>query len=149
MYTAFMPPRRPPGYMTEDLELQIVSGPPRYTSQTTGPVEHITLERANGEPMGYIYANDADDAAGWVAFANASSDAWNDAAFWIIRLQKAKARSLTPTQALDELLTTTTPGSRVIPGSRATSPSLDALKALAGIPKAEPTPAPRRRGEPA
>ena len=49
----------------------------------------------------------------------------------------------------DELLTTTTPDSRIVPGSRATSPSLDALKALAGPPKAEPAPAPRRRGEPA
>lgn len=135
--------------MTEDLELQIVSGPPRYTRLATGPVEHITLERANGEPMGFIYVNDANDAAGWVAFANASAEAWNDAAFWIIRLQKGKARSLTPTQALDELLTAATPDSRVVPGSRATSPSLDALKALAGTPKEEPAPPPRRRGQPA
>ena len=125
--------RRPPGYMTEDLQLREVSGPPRYTSRTNGPVEHITLRRTSGEVMGYIYFNDDDDAAGWQARAGASPDAWNDAASWIRILRDAKVRGLKPTEALGELLKAVNPRSHIVPGSRATSANLTALRVLAGF----------------
>jgi hypothetical protein len=125
--------RRIPGYMVEDLELRIVGGPPRYARDTDKAVEHITLRRAGGELMGYIYGNDEDDAAGWVAQAGASPEAWNDAAFWIRMLQDAKARGLKPSEALNELLQAANPASQIVPGSRATSANLDALRALAGV----------------
>ncbi len=126
------PPGYTPGYMTEDLEMQQVSGPPRYTSRTNGPVEHITLMTTKGELMGYIYANDEDAAAGWQAAARASPAAQNLAAPWIQMLCDAKKRGLKPGAALDEMLRTAIPNSYVVPGSRKTSENLDALKKLAG-----------------
>lgn len=127
--------RHAPGYMTEDLELRVVSGPPAYAARTSKPVEHITLKRTAGEVMGYIYFNDDDDAAGWVAQAGASPEAWNDAAFWTRILRESKASGLKPTEALRELFAATNSRSHIVPGSRSTSPSLAALKAIAGVPQ--------------
>ena len=121
-----------PGYMTEDMELRQVSGPPRYTSRTNGPVEHITLATNQGELMGYIYANDEDAAAGWQAAARASPAAQNLAAPWIRMLHDARKRGLKPSAALDEMLRAAHPNSHVVPGSRKTAASLDVLKKLAG-----------------
>lgn len=121
-----------PGYMTEDLEMRQVSGPQRYTSRTNGPVEHIALMTTQGELMGYIYANDEDAAAGWQAAARASPAAQNLAAPWIQMLRDAKKRGLKPSTALDEMLRTAIPNSHVVPGSRKSAVSLDALKKLAG-----------------
>ncbi len=109
-----------------------VSGPPRYTSRTNGPVEHIALMTTQGELIGYIYANDEDAAAGWQAAARANPAAQNLAAPWIRMLRDAKKRGLKPSTALDEMLRTAIPNSHVVPGSRTTSVSLDALKKLAG-----------------
>ena len=118
--------------MTEDLEMREVSGPPRYTSRTKRPVEHITLATRQGELMGYIYANDEDGAAGWQAAARASPAAQNLAAPWMRMLLDAKRRGLKPSAALDEMLRATVPNSHVVPDSRRISASLDALKELAG-----------------
>lgn len=114
--------------MTEDLEIRIVSGPALYTTATAKAVEHITLRRAGGEVMGFIYGNDEDDAAGWVAREGASPEAWNDAAFWMRMLRDAKGRGIKPSQALDEMLLANNPRSHVVPGSRTVSASLDELK---------------------
>src|SRR3954451_478835 len=96
--------RRPPGYMTEDLQMREISGPPRYTSRTDKPVEHITLRTTTGEVMGYFYFNDDDDAAGWQPQAGASPTAQNHAAFWVGILLDCKKRGLNPSAALDEML---------------------------------------------
>lgn len=117
--------------MTEDLELKIVSGPPAYARHTDKPVEHITLQRADGEIMGYIYCNDDDDAAGWVPRAGASPEASNDASFWIRILQDARKRGLKPSEALDAMMRTANPKSHVVAGSRTRSENLDSLRALA------------------
>lgn len=131
-------PRRPaPGYMTEDLQMRIVSGPPHYTSRTEKPVEHVLLRTSEGERMGFIYVNDEDDAAGWQVYAGASPDAQNWAAPWIRILRDCKGRGLKPSAALELILQTTHPRSEVVPGSRATSANLAALAELAGMP---PTP---------
>ena len=124
--------RRTPGYMTEDLELREIAGPPRYTSRTEKPVEHITLQAATGERIGYIYANDEDEAAGFRPHAGASAAAWNLAAFWVRILMECRKQGLKPSAALDRMLATSDPLSRVVPGSRATAESLGRLEELAG-----------------
>jgi len=128
------PPGFIPGYMTEDLEMREISGPPRYTSRTDKPVEHITLATKEGELIGYIYANDEDEAAGWQAVAGASPDAQNLAAPWMRMLRDAKKRGLKPSAAFDEMLRATHPNSHIVRDSRRTSASLDALKQLASLP---------------
>jgi hypothetical protein len=125
------PPGFIPGYMTEDLEMREVAGPPRYTSRTDKPVEHIALASKDGKLIGYLYANDEDDAAGWQPVASTSPEEQNLAAPWMRMLQNAKQRALKPGAALDELLRATLPNSRIVPGSRKMSASLDALRALA------------------
>lgn len=122
---------RPPGYLTEDLELQI-SGPARYTSRTDKPVVHITLADGSGVLIGYLYANDDDDAAGWVPLAIATPAQQNLVSPWVMWLREAKTRGIKPSAALDELLGAQPSNhSRVVAGSRHTTPSLEALRQLA------------------
>ena len=137
MSTGRRPPGFVPGYMTEDLQMREISGPPRYTSRTNGPVEHITLATQGRKPIGYFYANDDDEAAGWLPLGGASPDEQNLVAPWNRMLLDAKKRGLRPSAALDEMLGATHRHSRIVPGSRTTSASLDALKALAGEPAVE------------
>ena len=111
-----------------------VSGPPRYTSRTDKPIEHITLRTTGGEVMGYIYINDEDDAAGWQPQSGASPTAQNHAGFWVRILLDSKKRGLKPSAALDEMFRASNSNSNIVPGSRSTSPNLAALKALAGAP---------------
>jgi hypothetical protein len=127
-----------PGPFSEDLE-PLISGPPRYTSRTEKPVEHITLTDARDVVIGYFYANDDDDAAGWQGRRAAGPASWNLAGPWIRRLRDAKKRGLKPSAALDELIRAGTddpanPRSRVIAGSRRTAASLTELKRLADAP---------------
>ena len=82
--------RRPPGYMTEDLEMAKVSGPPKYTSRTDKAVDHIALADKQGTVIGYIYANDEDDAAGWQGRPSAGFAAQNLAGPWLMKLRDAK-----------------------------------------------------------
>jgi len=123
--------RGAPGYMTEDLALREVGAAARYTSRTERAVEHILLATTQGELMGYLYANDEDDAAGCVAMAGASVTAQNLAAFWMRILLDAKRRGKKPSVALDEMMAATHASSHVVPGSRQSSASLAALKAIA------------------
>lgn len=123
--------RRPPGYMNEDLQMREVSGPPKYTSRTDKPVEHITIADPHGQVIGYLYANDEDDAAGWVPRPAAGPAAGNLVTPYIRGLLDAKKRGLAPTAALDELLGHAHSGVKAIAGSRATAANLDTLRALA------------------
>ena len=120
-----MTPRRPPGYMSEEFEFHI-SGPPLYRARTDKPVEHVTLRTAEGELMGYIHANDEDDAAGWQPASGAIPTAQNHAAPWMRNLQAAKTRGLKPSASLDELLCATHPSAHIAPGLRSTSANLAA-----------------------
>ena len=124
--------RRAPGYMTEDLQMRIISGPPSYTTRTDGPVDHVMLRTTTGEVMGYIYVNDDDDAAGWIPLAGASPHAQNLAAFWIRILRDLKGRERKPSEALAQALTVVSPHFEVVAESRQTSANLEALKILAG-----------------
>ena len=134
MSTGRRPPGFVPGYMTEDLQMREISGPPRYTYRTDKPVEHITLATQEGKPIGYFYANDEDEAAGCQPLAGASPDEMNLFPPWNRMLLDAKKRGLKPSAALDEMVGATHRNSRILPGSRTTSASLHALEALAGDP---------------
>ncbi len=124
--------RKPPGFLTEDLQ-PTVKGPAKYTSRTDKAVEHIALSDETGAVIGYIYANDDDDAAGWVPKAGATPDQQNLAPPWIAMLRDAKQRGIKPSAALDELLVAQPANkTRAVAGSRQTSPSLDVLKMHAG-----------------
>ena len=133
MSTGRRPPGFVPGYMTEDLQPREISGPARYTSRTSGPVDHITLATQEGKPIGYFYANDEDEAAGFEPIAGASPDEQNLVAPWNRMLLDAKKRGLKPSAALDEMLPASHRNSRILQGSLTVSASLDALKALAKI----------------
>jgi hypothetical protein len=99
-----MADEQPPGFLTEDLELRVTGGPPRYRSKTDGPVDYITIRDAQDGVIGHIYANHEDDAAGWHPRPGAGPEALNLAAPWVRMLHAAKARGLAPTAALDELV---------------------------------------------
>ena len=137
MSTGRRPPGFIPGYMTEDLQMREISGPPRYTSRTDKPVEHITLATQEGKPIGYCYASDEDEAAGCLPLAGASPDEQNLFPPWNRMLLDAKKRGLKPSAALDEMVGATHRNSRILPGSRNIPASLDALRALAGHPAAK------------
>jgi hypothetical protein len=125
--------RHIPGYMTEDLQPRI-TGPAQYTSRTDGPVVHITLADQAGRAIGFLYANDADDAAGWVPRATATPQQQNLASPWVMLLREARQRDLKPAAALDELMSAAPAnGSHAVAGSRRCAASIAALKQLAAL----------------
>ncbi|MFE7618009.1 DUF6508 domain-containing protein [Streptomyces sp. NPDC057496] len=108
---------------------------PRYRGTTDKPVRYLTVVDAEGVAMGYPWANDEDDAAGWCLRPAGDAAGVGDGVVWARRLEEAKARGLAPTAALAGSAGGAGPGAvgRVVPGSLATAPSLDALKELARV----------------
>ncbi|MGW2180070.1 DUF6508 domain-containing protein [Streptomyces sp. NPDC001732] len=111
------------------------SGAPRYRSTTDRPVHHLTVADARGEAMGYLWANDEDDAAGWCLRPAGDAASVGEGVGWSRKLDEARARGLVPTAALAELAGGSAPGpvGRIVPGSLATASSLEALKELARV----------------
>ncbi|MEU2672278.1 DUF6508 domain-containing protein [Streptomyces sp. NPDC007164] len=108
---------------------------PRYRAETDGPVHHLTVANARGEAMGYLWANDEDDAAGWCLRPAGDRAGINEGIEWSAKLSAAKARGLAPTAALARLARGSDPRcvSHVVPGSLAEAPSLAALMELAHV----------------
>lgn len=130
--------RKPPGYMTEDLTLRQVSGPPSYKGITEKAVEYIAIANQSDVIVGYLYANDEDDVVGWQPRPAAGNDANSTYYRWMMMLRDCKARGLAPSAALDELVGKGVdhpekPRSHVAPGPRQQAPSLAALKEIAGV----------------
>jgi hypothetical protein len=121
--------RQPPGFLTEDLAPRITGGPPRYSSRTEGPVVFVAITA--GPVIGYLYANDDDDAAGWLPRRDATPDQQNLAAPWIRRLRDAKARGLAPVAALQELRGASNGRSAIARNAPGAAENLDALRAIA------------------
>jgi hypothetical protein len=124
------------GPMSEDLEPRTISGPPRYRSKTDKGVEYVALADRDDRVIGYFYANDEDDAAGWQGRADVPPVSANLAAAWIRSLRDAKKRGLKPSAALDELIRRRVdyaddPRTRIV-GPRKAAPSLASLRKLAG-----------------
>ena len=120
------------GYREEDLEFRPVSGPPRYGHTASGPVRYVVIANQDGV-IGYLWASDPDDAAGYEFRRSAGDVAANAGVPWYQRLREAKARGLSPSQALAELAAQ--PGDpvtgRIVPGSEGAAPGLSAIKELA------------------
>ena len=124
--------RRPPGFMTEDIQPTVSGGPAKYTSKTDKSIDYIALADEAGAIIGYIYANDEDVAAGWVPHAKATPAQQNLAVPWIALLRDARKRGINPTAALEELLIARPANkTRAVEGLRGSLPSIGALKILA------------------
>ncbi|MFC9327604.1 hypothetical protein [Kitasatospora sp. NPDC057015] len=134
--------------LNEDVQFKVADGgPPEYARTTSRAVEYVAV--ANGEKLlGYLWACDADDAAGWQVRPAGGDEAYNAGVLWTLRLREAKARGLTPSQALAELADHDggADADRVVPGSRALAGSRAALKTLAGDDKPSQPSAPPVRG---
>jgi hypothetical protein len=138
---------KPPGYMTEDLQLREVSGPPSYKGLTEKPIDYITIANQSDDIIAYIYANDEDDVVAWLARPGVHSGY----SPWMHKLRALKARGVAPSAALDELTRDGTdapddPRSHVVPGSRQRAASLAALKQIAGVQPPPSEPVSRGRG---
>ncbi|MER8085417.1 DUF6508 domain-containing protein [Streptomyces sp. NPDC058316] len=108
---------------------------PRYRAGTDKPVHHLTVADVRGEAMGYLWANDADDAAGWCLRPAGDRAGFDEGLEWSAKLNTAKARGLLPTAALAELARDSDPRrvSHVVPDSLTTAPTLAALTELARV----------------
>lgn len=120
--------------LNEDIGGYIVpGGPPQYARHTGGPVQYVAVADDEGEVIGYVWANDEDEAASICVRLAAGPAAVNKVAPWVRRLRQAKERELLPTQALAELLQQpSSVTSHVVPGSLARAESLAVLDDLAG-----------------
>ncbi|MFF1648217.1 DUF6508 domain-containing protein [Streptomyces sp. NPDC058240] len=108
---------------------------PRYRAETDKPVRHLAVANARGEAMGYLWANDEDDAAGWCLRPAGDRAGFGEGLEWSAKLGTAKARGLAPTAALAELARGSDPRcvSHVVPDSLTAAPSLAALTELAHV----------------
>lgn len=108
---------------------------PRYRGETDKPVHHLTVANARGEAMGYLWANDEDDAAGWCLRPAGDRAGFGEGLEWSTKLNEAKARGLSSTAALAELVRGSDPRcvSHIVPGSLTAAPSLAALTELAHV----------------
>ncbi|MFF7458223.1 hypothetical protein [Kitasatospora sp. NPDC008115] len=137
--------------LREDMQFEVIDGPVDYAYRTDKPVEYMTIANETSGVLGYLWASDADDAAGWVGRPAVAVEASNSAGYWLIRMRAAKARDLPPSQALAEL-SDDRPGGQigfVVPGSRSRAESVGDLreKAQEGWqPPARTAPSPRGRG---
>ncbi|MFF3794709.1 hypothetical protein ACFYXW_32400 [Streptomyces sp. NPDC001981] len=115
------------------MQFKRIAGPPRYNRVARGPVQHVRVVADNGVVIGYVWANDEADAAGWLVPPGLGAAEINAGAAWLRKLRDAKAREIAPTTLLTELIRDTSDiqGSRVVPGSPAESTTLDELKELA------------------
>lgn len=106
-----------------------------YESTTDKPVHHLTVANARGEVIGYLWANDEDDAADSQLRPAGDSSAYEECHGYWLKLEGAKARGLAPTAALAELAQDSDPRrvSHIVPGSLSTSQSLAALRELASV----------------
>jgi ADP-ribosylglycohydrolase len=119
----------------EDLGFVIEpGGPPRYARRTGRAVRYLAVADAHEQVIGYVWANDEDDAAGVKVVRSAGPAASNEAGVWGGRLRDAKARGLTPSEALAELIRDSpfVATSHVVPGSLSQAPSIVVIDDLAG-----------------
>ena len=58
--------QRPNPRFEEDMQFESIAGPPRYNRVAQGPVRYVRVAADNGVVIGYVWANDEGEAAGWV-----------------------------------------------------------------------------------
>jgi hypothetical protein len=110
----------------------VVSSPEGYAFTTERELVYVTITQG-GRELGYLWAADADGAAGWESRPERGGEAFNAGVVWISRLREAKVRGLVPSQALVELADEpeTCGEGRVVPGTLANVGSLAELRELA------------------
>ncbi|WP_406013177.1 hypothetical protein OG520_12115 [Streptomyces sp. NBC_00984] len=126
--------QRPNPRLNEDLLFnEAPGGPPRYSRLSHKPVQYLTVAGKDGEVIGYVWANDEDDAAGWLVRKAGGDEAFNKGARWARKLHDAKARGLAPTSALAEMIQESDPtkSSYVVPGSLTEAPNVEVVRSLA------------------
>lgn len=118
---------------SEDLQMKQVAGPATYNRVTDGPVTHLTVADRTGTVIGYVWANDQDDAAGWVVPPGLPAGAVNAGGRWIRALRGGKARELAPSALLTELAegANDSEQSHAVRGSLTEAPTLASLKEMA------------------
>ncbi|MEU6119597.1 hypothetical protein ABZ840_34315 [Streptomyces sp. NPDC047117] len=119
--------------LNEDLHFERSAGPPDYGYRTDKPVRYFAVADETDTVLGYVWANDEDDAAAWQPRPAAGPKAFNGGFLWEMKLREFKARGIAPTVALDELARNASDieTGHVVAGSLAEAPSLAALKELA------------------
>ncbi|MFD0338694.1 DUF6508 domain-containing protein [Streptomyces sp. NPDC127117] len=107
----------------------------RYRNTTDRPVHYLAVANARGEEIGYLWANDEDDAAGWCLRPAGDRTGFGEGLEWSAKLAAAKARGLAPTMALAELIRGSDPRhvSHIVPHSLTSAPSSAALTELAQV----------------
>lgn len=118
----------------DDMMFNLVSpGPPRYQTDTDKPVRYFTVvDKEKGGVLGYVWANDEDDAAAWEPRQAVGPRALSEGGIWHARLEDAKGRGLLPSQALAELLAGPDgKRGRALPDSLTDAPNAAAVEALA------------------
>ncbi|MER7845706.1 hypothetical protein ABTZ03_17370 [Kitasatospora sp. NPDC096077] len=135
--------------LAEDMQLRLLEGGPvDYNYSTDKPVVYVSVAGGDGGVLGYLWASDADDAAGWVEHRAAGPAAAQAAGYWLMKMRSAKSRAVPPSQALEELSADADGGraGQVVPASRRTAASLQELqdKGLEGWEPSPPQPEPPR-----
>lgn len=87
------------GTRDDEPRFETVWAPDSWPWTTAGPVRYVPV---HGERtlLGYLWASEGDDAAGFVPAAGAEDDGDNADVAWTDRLREAKAAGLTPREAL-------------------------------------------------
>ena len=87
------------GARDDEPRFETAWAPDSWPWTTDGPVHYVPV---NGERavLGYLWASEADDAAGFVPAAGAGDDGDNADVAWTDRLREAKASGLTPLEAV-------------------------------------------------
>jgi hypothetical protein len=127
-----------------DWEPEVIKPFPEYNDRPTGPVL-VSVVKRHGQVQGYLWADDAADAADFLPARDAGEDAINLGTSWMLRLRECKKRGLTPTQALSELIAEGDTGLGE-PGPLGDPVSFQQLQAAAGPPLWEQPSVQSRRG---
>ncbi|MFF9237826.1 hypothetical protein ACF1AL_03270 [Streptomyces sp. NPDC014801] len=88
---------------TERLQEKIPQDAPRYESETSTPVEFVDVS-LDEEVIGYLWAAESGDAAGYEPRTPAGHVAMDAAADWLAYLSQAKGRGLASLDALREAM---------------------------------------------
>lgn len=129
------------GPLSEDLHPTIVYSPPDYEARCSGPVKYVLIGNPLGV-VGFLWASDAEGAAGMDAISEQGDAAVNSESYWMWRGRDAYSRGLSPTEFLAHaqeagLGAWLYPG-RVIAGTEGEAPSKDALREQLATPGGVP-----------
>ncbi|WP_208899615.1 hypothetical protein [Streptomyces incarnatus] len=124
----FEVPRR-----TERLQEKIPQDAPRYEAETSAPVDFVDVS-INGRVIGYLWASENGDAAGYEPRTPAGHIAVDAAADWLAYLSQARGRGLSSLEALHEAMywEGTERSGTVAPGSLRKASSPEEVQDLSG-----------------